>query len=518
MAFPRESGILLHPTSLPGPYGIGEIGESAFRFIEWLQHAEQRLWQVMPLGPTGFGDSPYASGSAFAGNPLLVSLGWLKGDGLLDDGDLAPLTALPADHVDFGQVVALKTRALRTAFDRFRRGAGSHLRGELEAFRIKNASWLDDYALFYSVKQAHGGKPWTEWERPIRLREAAAMKAWSAKLADEIRFYQFVQFHFFRQWSRLKEYANERSIRIIGDIPIFVAHDSVDVWKDRTQFKLDTEGHATEVAGVPPDPFSAIGQIWGNPVYDWDEMRRTGFSWWKDRITAQLQMVDIIRIDHFRGFAAAWHVPAGAETAAVGHWVRSPGADLFATIFEDLGEIPFIIEDLGVITPDVVALREVLGFPGMKVLQFAFENNPANVYLPHNYSPDSVVYSATHDNQTTVGWFQSRPERERVAVQTYLGRDGSDIAWDLIRLALASVANTAIFPLQDVLRLGDEARMNTPGQPSGNWSWRYTTDQLQWGVGDGLGNLTTIYGRSGTVDQDQGENPWDYTRDPSLLG
>lgn len=517
MAFPRESGILLHPTSLPGPYGIGEIGEAAFRFVDWLQHAGQRLWQVMPLGPTGFGDSPYASGSAFAGNPLLVSLAWLKGDGLLEDGDLAPLTALPADHVDFGRIVTLKNQALRTAFDRFRRGAGSHLLPEMEAFRTANAAWLDDYALFFAVKQAHGGKPWTEWERPIRLREAAAMRDWSAKLTDDIRFHQFVQFHFFRQWTRLKTYANQRSVRIIGDIPIFVAHDSVDVWKHRTQFKLDAQGNPVEVAGVPPDPFSATGQIWGNPVYDWDVMQRTGFTWWKDRIQAVLQMVDIVRLDHFRGFAAAWHVPVGAETAAVGHWVRSPGAELFATIFEDLGEVPFIIEDLGVITPDVVALRQVLGFPGMKVLQFAFENNPANVYLPHNYTPDSVVYSATHDNQTTVAWFQTRPEPERQAVQTYLGRDGSDIAWDLIRLALASVANTAIFPLQDVFRLGDEARMNTPGRPTGNWSWRYTTDQLQWSLADGLGTLTRVYGRTGTVDQDQGENPWDYTRDPSLL-
>lgn len=517
MAFPRESGILLHPTSLPGPYGIGELGDAAFRFVEWMQRGRQRLWQVMPLGPTGYGDSPYASGSAFAGNPLLISLGWLKGDGLLDDTDLAPLTALPTGHVDFGQVVTLKNQALRVAFDRFRRGAGSHLRQEMETFRRHHAAWLDDYALFYAVKQAHGGQPWIAWERPIRLREPGAIRDWSARLADDIRFYQFLQFHFFRQWSRLKTYANERSIRIIGDIPIFVAHDSVDVWKDRSQFKLDAEGQALEVAGVPPDPFSATGQIWGNPVYNWAVMQRTGFSWWKDRIQAVLQMVDIVRLDHFRGFAAAWHVPAGAETAAVGHWVRSPGAELFATIFEDLGDIPFIIEDLGVITPDVVALREVLGFPGMKVLQFAFENNPANVYLPHNYTPDSVVYSATHDNQTTVGWFQTRPEHERHAVQTYLGRDGSDIAWDFIRLAQASVASTAIFPLQDVLRLGDEARMNTPGRPAGNWSWRYTTEQLQWGLADGLGNLTDIYGRSSTVEQDQGENPWDYTRDPSLL-
>lgn len=517
MAFPRESGILLHPTSLPGPYGIGELGDAAFRFVEWMQHGGQRLWQVMPLGPTGYGDSPYASGSAFAGNPLLVSLGWLKGDGLLDDGDLAPLTALPVDHVDFGQVVTLKYQALRAAFDRFRRGAGSHLRQEMEAFKQRHAAWLHDYALFYAVKDAHGGKPWTEWERPIRLREPAAMREWAQRLADDVRFYQFVQFHFFRQWTQLKAYANERSIRIIGDIPIFVAHDSVDVWKDRGQFRLDAEGQAVEVAGVPPDPFSATGQIWGNPVYDWGAMQRTGFRWWKDRIRAVLTMVDIVRLDHFRGFAAAWHVPAGAETAAAGHWERSPGADLFASIFEDLGDIPFIIEDLGVITPDVIALREVLGFPGMKVLQFAFENTSANVYLPHNYRSDSVVYSGTHDNQTTVGWFRSLSDRERAAVQTYLGRDGSDIAWDLIRLAQASIADTAIFPLQDIMRLGDEARMNTPARPSGNWSWRFTTEQLEWALAEGLGMLTRTYGRTGLVETEQGENPWDYTRNPSLL-
>lgn len=508
--FPRESGILLHPTSLPGPHGIGDLGDAAFRFVDWLDHAGQRLWQVMPLGPTGFGDSPYASPSAFAGNPVLVSLAWLGGDGLLEPSDWEDMPQFPEDHVDFERVAPWRWQMLRRAYDRFRRGAGTQFRQPFTTFCEREQRWLDDYALFMALKDRHGGAAWTDWPEEVRLRRPEALERAGQELAAEIRFHQFVQFQFRRQWGELKQYANARGVRIIGDIPIFVAGDSADVWTNQNEFELDEQGRVTEVAGVPPDPFSATGQIWGNPIYDWKTMRENDYRWWVDRIRVMLDTVDVVRIDHFRGFAAAWVVPADAETAESGHWLRSPGAEIFAAIQRALGDVPVIVEDLGVITPDVVSLRETLGFPGMKVLQFAFENDPANVYLPHNYDPHAVVYSATHDNQTTVGWFASRGEHERQAIQSYLGRSGADIAWDLIRLALASVANTAIVPMQDVLRLGDEARMNVPGQPHGNWSWRMRWDQMDAGLADGLRHMTEMYGR-GVMTTRQAPNPWDYT-------
>ncbi|HEV2066721.1 MAG TPA: 4-alpha-glucanotransferase [Thermomicrobiales bacterium] len=511
MRFPRESGILLHPTSLPGPHGIGDFGPSAFRFIDWLEAAGQRLWQVMPLGPTGYGDSPYASPSAFAGNPLLISLPWLHGDGLLTDQDLAGAPAFAEDHVEFEAVAAFKGDLLRRAFDAFRRGAASELRGEFEQFSQDQRYWLDSYALFMAVKRAHGMASWHDWDEPIRLRSRNSVEEWSNREAQEIRFQKFVQFLFNRQWLNLKAYANARGVRVIGDIPIFVAEDSADVWSAQALFKLDSTGVATEVAGVPPDPFSDTGQIWGNPVYDWETMRKDDFGWWSARIGRMLTTVDVVRIDHFRGFAAAWLVPAGAATAAEGHWERAPGGDVFAAIRRAHGDLPIIIEDLGVITPDVISLREVLGFPGMNVLQFAFEHNPANVYLPHNYRPDAVVYTATHDNQTTVGWFQSRSPEDRAAVQRYLGRDGSDIAWDVIRVALASVAQTAILSMQDVLRLDDRARMNVPGKPEGNWSWRCREDQLASDLATGLRDMTWLYGRLGDLNATSDPNPWDYT-------
>ncbi|HEV2106881.1 MAG TPA: 4-alpha-glucanotransferase [Thermomicrobiales bacterium] len=510
MTLDRASGVLAHPTSFPGPHGIGDLGPGAFRFVDWLALGAQRLWQLMPLGPTGYGDSPYASPSAFAGNPLLISLSWLAGEGLLDDGDLAGPPDLPDYEVDFQRVQAYKFPLLRRAFDRFRTGAAAEQRPEFDAFRQAESSWLDDYALFVSLKNAHEEAGWNAWPEPIRLREPAALAEWRDRLATEIRFHQFVQFQFRRQWSELKRYANERDIQIIGDIPIFVAHDSADVWAHRDIFQLDRDGRPTVVAGVPPDPFSETGQLWGNPVYDWPANAASDYAWWIARIRATLQTVDIIRMDHFRGFAAAWLTPSGHETAAGGHWERGPGARVFEAIQAELGEIPMIVEDLGVITPDVIALREQLGFPGMKVLQFAFEDDPANPYLPHNYHHNDVVYTATHDNQTTVGWFQSRSEAERRAVQRYIGKDGSDIAWDLIRLALSSVADTAIQALQDVMRLGDEARMNVPGRPTGNWGWRFLPHQLHNGLAEGLGELTVTYGRGRPSDTPRGHNPYDY--------
>jgi 4-alpha-glucanotransferase len=508
--FPRESGILLHPTSLPGPHGIGDLGDAAFRFVDWMQRAGLRLWQVMPLGPTGFGDSPYASPSAFAGNPWLVSLSWLGGDGLLEPSDWEDVPHFPDDHVEFEQVVPFRRQMLRKAFDRFRRGAGSSQRQSFTAFCEQEKRWLDDYSLFMALKEHYGGVAWTDWPEETRLREPAALDRMREELGSDVRFHQFVQFQFRRQWTALKAYANERNIRIIGDIPIFVAGDSADVWTNQSEFKLDADGLTVEVAGVPPDPFSETGQIWGNPVYDWKAMRDNDYRWWVDRIRVMLDTVDVVRIDHFRGFAAAWIVPAGAESAVSGHWERTPGAEVFAAIERELGDVPIIVEDLGVITPDVVSLREALGFPGMKVLQFAFENDPTNMYLPHNFEPHTVVYTATHDNQTTVGWFQTRGDQERAVVQGYLGGDGADIAWDLIRTALASVSNTAIIPMQDVLRLGDEARMNVPGQAHGNWSWRMRWDHMDGGIADGLRYLVNTYGR-GDAHRKQEPNPWDYT-------
>ena len=509
----RESGVLLHPTSLPGPHGIGDLGASAFRFMDWLQQAGQHLWQVMPLNPTGMGDSPYSSPSAFAGNPLLVSLDWLKGDGLLTDDDLGGAPDFPTHMVDFGAVVPFKQDMLRAAFGRFRRGAAIGQRPEFEQFMREQVDWLDGYALFMAVKEAHNGLPWMEWGDGIRTREADAVAEWTSRLADEIRYHKFVQFQFFRQWTVLKRYANDRGIRVIGDIPIFVSGDSADVWQNLTQFKVDPSGIAQEVAGVPPDPFSATGQVWGNPAFDWREMEKDGYLWWRRRVEALLQQVDIVRIDHFRGFAAAWLVPAGSEDARSGHWELAPGGEVFGAIRREIGDVPIIVEDLGVITPDVIALRQTLGLPGMKVLQFAFDGDPRNDYLPHNYHAESVVYTATHDNQTTVGWFWSLPEHEREHVRNYLGRSGDDIAWDLIRLALQSPADTAILSMQDILRLDDAARMNVPGQALGNWSWRVQDYQLDWGLATGLRTLVETYGRlehAGRPPRDP--NPWDYTR------
>lgn len=507
----RASGVLAHPTSFPGRHGIGDLGPGAFRFVDWLTVAGQRLWQVMPLSPTGFGDSPYASPSAFAGNPLLISLDWLAGDGLLDRQDVDESPDFRDYEVEFGRVISYKLPLLRRAFDRFRAGAAVDQRAAFETFCEAESSWLNDHALFMAVKDAHGGRAWTEWEEGIRLRQPEAVTRWTRDLTGEVRYHKFVQFQFRRQWQELKRYANERDVQSIGDIPIFVAHDSVDVWAHRHLFRLDDQGVPTVVAGVPPDPFSETGQLWGNPVYDWNAMAADGYAWWIDRVRAMRDVVDIVRIDHFRGFAAAWVVPAGDPTAAGGRWERGPGAAIFDAIRSALGDVPFIIEDLGVITPDVNALRDEMGFPGMKVLQFAFEDDPDNPYLPHNYTENVVVYTATHDNQTTIGWFQSRREAERHAVQRYIGSDGSDIAWDLIRLALASVADTAVLALQDVMRLGDEARMNTPGQPSGNWAWRYLPHQLHDGLAAGLGELTAVYGRRRRPERVTGRNPYDYT-------
>lgn len=507
----RRSGIICHPTSFPGPHGIGDFGEAAFRFVEWLERGAQSDWQILPLGPVGPGNSPYASPSAFAGNILLISLPWLAGDGLLEAGSLQPEREVDSARVDFDAVRDFKLPQLREAFDRFRRGAASYLRPEFEAYQSENAGWLDDYALFMALKEKHGGAAWSEWPEEIALRRPGALDGARRALRDETRRHQFSQFLFARQWDEVRRYANDRGIEIIGDLPIFVAYDSADVWAHRDLFRLDRRGLPTVVAGVPPDAFTAHGQLWGNPMYDWDRIEERGYAWWIDRVRSSLERVDILRIDHFRGFAASWVVPADAPTAASGHWEAGPGRQIFDAIERALGATPFIAEDLGLITPDVTLLREELGFPGMKVLQFAFDSGPSNAYLPHNYTHDTVAYTGTHDNQTTIGWFRALPDHVRSHVQRYLGRDGSDIAWDFIRLALESVADRAIAPLQDVMRLDDDARMNTPGSPAGNWTWRYAPHQLHEGLADGMRELTDTYGRARPPEGPRGYDPFDYS-------
>lgn len=494
MHFPRESGILLHPTSLPGDFGIGDFGDAAYRFVDWLQHAGQRLWQVMPLGPVGFGDSPYSCLSAFAGNPMLVSLSSLKGDSLLGDDDLADAPDFPQGSVDWGSVRPWRDGKLRLAYSRLNNNA--MLLAEFSRFVDSAPQWLREYALFISLKDHFGGGWWLDWPEDIRAHEGAAIEEYTVQLASEIRYQSFLQFLFQRQWSQLRTYANSRGIRVIGDIPIFVALDSADVWANQSQFNFDTTtGQPTWVAGVPPDYFSPTGQRWGNPTYNWKAMLANDFSWWVDRFRTMRNMVDIVRIDHFRGFGAAWHVPAEDDTAANGHWEEAPGVEVFSAARRALGDIPVIVEDLGLITNDVITLRKILGFPGMNVLHFAFDGDPSNNYLPHNNLRNSVTYTATHDNQTTVGWWNSISEEDRDNVRHYLGHQVDDPAWDLLRVALASPANTSIVPMQDILRLGDEARMNTPATVYGNWSWRMTTEQMDWSLAEGLRDLSSTFGR-----------------------
>ena len=495
MPFERSSGILLHPTSLPGPNGIGEIGEDAYQWIDFLERAGQRLWQVLPLGPTGFGDSPYQSFSAFAGNPYLIDLDRLRRDGLLEDGDPAPAPKLPHERVDFGQVIPFKLAALTTAYERFALEGASERRAAFEAFCREQGDWLDDYALFMALKEAHGGQAWSDWDADIRLREPEALERWRGRLRREVERQGFWQYLFFEQWSELHAYAGSKGIGIIGDLPIFIANDSADAWANPELFHFDAHGQATVVAGVPPDYFSATGQRWGNPIYRWEVMAERGFAWWIARLKATLAFVDIVRIDHFRGFEAYWEIPASEPTAVEGRWVKGPGQPFFDALEGALGELPIMAEDLGVITPGVERLRDDNGLPGMKVLQFAFAADASDPYLPHNYPKNSVVYTGTHDNDTTTGWYAKAPEAERNLLRRYLARGDDNVAWELMRLAQASVADIAIAPLQDVLGLGDEARMNTPGREGGNWSWRFGWGDIPEWVASEMRDMAEVYGR-----------------------
>jgi 4-alpha-glucanotransferase len=490
----RSAGILLHPTSLPGPYGIGDLGEAAYQWVDGLVRSRQKWWQILPLGPTGYGDSPYQAFSAFAGNLYLISPDALVQEGLLNPADLEGYD-FPADRVDYGPVIQFKLGLLARAWENFRGGFAAELKAAFAEFCDREAGWLNDFALFMALKSAHGGDTWQSWERDLVLRRPAALERARRKLDDPAGMHKFGQFLFFRQWLAVKDYANAKGVRLIGDVPIFVSGDSSDVWANPQLFLLDEQRQPRVVAGVPPDYFSSTGQLWGNPLYDWEAARRDGYAWWVARLRATLKQVDLIRLDHFRGFEAYWEVPAGSENAIHGRWVKGPALDLFFALRDQLGGLPLIAEDLGLITPEVETLRDDLHLPGMRILQFAFGGAPEDRFLPHNYEPNSVVYTGTHDNDTTRGWYATIADHERHFVRRYLGRDGGDIAWDLIRLAWSSVADWALAPLQDVLDLGTEARMNFPGKPSGNWGWRYTREQLTDGVLGRLEDLTRLYGR-----------------------
>ncbi|XHX77286.1 MAG: 4-alpha-glucanotransferase [Stenomitos frigidus ULC029] len=494
----RMSGILLHPTSFPSRFGIGDLGPQARDFVDFLAETGQRLWQVLPLGPTGFGNSPYMCYSALAGNPLLISPERLRDRGLLNEADFDGIPAFASDRVHFDQVAPYKMGLLEKACENFKNYANDEQKQQFAAFCESKAYWLDDYALFMALKQTSGGASWHTWEAAIAWRKPDALEDCRQRLTAEIFYQKYLQYEFFHQWSDLKQYANAKGIEIIGDIPIYVAHDSADVWANPENFCLDTEtGEPALMAGVPPDYFSATGQLWGNPVYNWDHLQQSNFQWWVGRFRAMLDYVDLIRIDHFRGFEAYWTVKQGEETALHGEWVQAPGREFFEVLREQLGRLPILAEDLGVITPEVEALRDQFEFPGMKVLQFAFGSDPGNPFLPFNYPHRCVVYTGTHDNDTTVGWFNQLSDYEKGNLWHYLGNFSPDgIQWDLIRLALSSVASLAIIPLQDILGLGTEARMNFPSTAEGNWQWRYHDDALHGELKDRLKNLTRLFGRA----------------------
>jgi 4-alpha-glucanotransferase len=498
MPFPRSSGILLHPTSFPSRFGIGDLGSEAYQFIDFLQASYQQYWQVLPLGPTGYGNSPYMSYSAMAGNHLLISPEKLVKEGLLVEEDFANLPVFPTDQVAFEEVIPIKVNLLKKACENFKIQGTANQKKAFHHFCNTRGYWLDNYALFMALKDAHNGDSWYTWKPELAKREPAALRLAEQQLTEQIFYYKFIEYEFFRQWSELKNYANDKGVEIIGDIPIYVAHDSADVWANPEVFALDEEtGEVALMAGVPPDYFSATGQLWGNPVYNWEVLEQQDFQWWIQRFEAMLDYIDIIRIDHFRGFEAYWAVPQGETTAINGEWIKAPGTALFTTIKQKLGKLPVLAEDLGIITPEVEELRDGFEFPGMKVLQFGFGSDPGNPFLPFNYPRNAVVYTGTHDNDTTVGWYQKANDWEKRNLSLYLGGISADgVHWDLIRLALSSIANQAIIPLQDVLGLGGEARMNFPSTAEGNWQWRYQPGVLTQELGDRLKNLTQLFGRA----------------------
>jgi len=508
MEYERSAGILLHPTSLPGQYGIGDIGPSAFKWIDFLAESQLSLWQILPLGPTGYGDSPYASCSSFAGNPMLISIELLVSSGELTAEDIGDVPEFTNGRVDFAAVIAFKYPVLIKAALAFLGRPGSDRRlNEFTGFCVKQSSWLDDYSTFIAIKEFFDAKAVSEqaaesiwnryWDRNIAHREPDAMAHWRSNCASEIAVQKVLQFFFFEQWLALKSYANEKQILIIGDLPIYVSQDSADVWAAPESFRLDEECCPVLVAGVPPDYFSETGQLWGNPVYNWKSMQADGFQWWIRRFKGTCELVDILRVDHFRGFEAGWSVQAGELTAVNGEWISAPGMSLFAEVRKQLGDLPILAEDLGLITPEVESLRDGNGFPGMRILQFAFENaeDRNSIFLPHNHIKNSVVYTGTHDNDTILGWYDCRSSVEKERIEEYVGYPLTDVAWDFIRLAFASVSQLAIIPMQDALRLPAECRMNTPATSSGNWTWRMEESAMSPELAQRLATLVNVYDR-----------------------
>jgi 4-alpha-glucanotransferase len=498
MRLPRASGILLHPTSLPGPHGSGDCGAGAYHFVDWLVSAGQRLWQILPLSPIGSGNSPYASSSAFAGNLLFVDLAELQAQGWLEPDEVEPGPDLLDARVDYEAVQPYRMQRLALAAQRFRAlPAEDARRRDFAQFRDQHCRWLTDYALFMALSEALGPTDWCSWPAPLARRERDALAQATRQHAARIAFYEFGQWCFFRQWLKLKAYANQRGVQIVGDVPIFIGHHSAEVWAHQGLFELDADGRPTVVAGVPPDFFSATGQRWGNPLYRWRHHARDGYAWWVERMRCTFELVDIVRIDHFRGFAGYWEIPADEPTAVNGQWRSGPGAELFKAINAALGPMPIIAEDLGVITADVDALRKRFHFPGMRILQFAFGGDAANRFLPHHHECDSVVYPGTHDNDTTVGWWAGANAHEQHFAGAYLDSDGRDIAWAMIRAACASVADTAIYAMQDVLALPGPCRMNFPGQSEGWWEWRMQWSQVQPWHAQRLSMLCRLFDRLG---------------------
>jgi len=498
MTFNRMAGVILHPTSLPGRFGIGDLGTEALAFVDFMAEAKQQLWQVLPLGPTGYGDSPYQSFSAFAGNPLLISLDRLVEEGFLPAAALVEAPIFPPGRIDYGAVMQYKLPLLKKAYAFFVENGSPTQKEAFDRFAWESGAWLHDYARFMALKDAHGGAPWYQWPAELKAYRQDALATWEKAHQNEVLTHKFIQYLFFRQWSAVHQHAKEHDVRIMGDIPIFVAYDSCDVWANRHIFQLDEAGRPTVVAGVPPDIYSATGQLWGNPLYRWDRLAAEGYRWWVERFRATLQMVDIVRLDHFRGFEAYWEVPGGASTAVHGRWVKGPGAHFFQAIRSALGDFPIVVEDLGFLTPEVDALRQQFAFPGMKVLQFAFGGDPENAYLPHNYPHNCAVYTSTHDSDTALGWFQDQATaEERDYALKYMGSAGHDFVWDFIRLAYRSVANIAMVNLQDVLGLGNEGRMNLPGSLGGNWNWRYRKDDLRPEHAAQLAEMVHLFGREG---------------------
>ncbi len=528
----RNCGILMHPTSLPSKYGIGDLGDKCFEFIDFLEKGKQKLWQILPLGHTSFGDSPYQSFSTFARNPLLISIDKLIEDKLLKDSDVSEIPTFSETKVEYGKVIDFKYSLYKKAYENFKKIKNKKVLKDYDSFCKKNSDWLDDYSLFVSLKNhfiaerkntfetpeykaykeynlkisknisedtindCFYGASWNSWPVDIAERRTVAMDKWKRKLKNQVGFYKFLQFKFNEQWQNVKDYANEKGIEIIGDIPIFVACDSADTWSNPKLFEMDTKGYPTEVAGVPPDYFSATGQLWGNPLYDWEYHKNTGYDWWIKRIKNLLNLVDIVRIDHFRAFESYWSIPYGSKTAVTGEWKKGPGEEFFITVQKAIKDLPIIAEDLGDLNEEVIILRNKLGFAGMKILQFAFGDNSANSYLPHNYDNSNyIVYTGTHDNNTTIGWYNSADERTKDHVRRLLNVSGNDIAWDLIRYAYSSSANTAIIPIQDVLCLDEYARMNTPSVSVGNWQFRFKDNLLTDEKANGLAYLAGLYNR-----------------------